>query len=497
MNDIRENNNPNELLAYLRKSTKVDNKQVFSLESQMEFVKRTSNELNHSIANIYQESVSAKISEKRVEFSKMISYIEKSAQPVDIVCWDISRLSRNWPEAATILDMVMYHKIGMIHTSSGIFSHINYNSLENQFSLAIKDSYEKPKLVKRGMKTKAEMGIYPNHAPLGYLNDKVNKSIIVDDDRFPIIRIGFDLLLTNNYSVPAILKILSDKYHLRARPTKKGNQQGTKLDRSSLYKIFHNSFYCGKYSFDGTECVGIHKKMISGAEFDRAQEILAARANIATKKRNFPYTQLITCGKCGSMITAETKSKHNKRLKTSKFYTYYHCTKRKKNAVCDQKCINDYELQYQINNMVKQVNIPKSIIKWATEILKRNQMVDINNKSDLVANFESQIKVLENKSISSIHKAESSTAIAQYLDLIIENYNYEISDLRTSIAELDKDNNNYLFRDDFINDFNSLLKDYFLMMSIEGKKSIVKYISKELILLDNKLSYKLNSWCIK
>ena len=66
---------------------------------------------------------------------------------------------------------------------------------------------------KRAMREKAERGIFPGCAPLGYRNAEVNgeKVIVVDEKTAPLVREAFSLASTGRYSLRKILKKMTAK----------------------------------------------------------------------------------------------------------------------------------------------------------------------------------------------------------------------------------------------------------------------------------------------
>jgi DNA invertase Pin-like site-specific DNA recombinase len=68
--------------------------------------------------------------------------------------------------------------------------------------------------VKRGLKNKAEMGLRPCSAPLGYLHQYIGErnkgTIIVDPDRAPIIKQMFTQVAERCTSGRALLRWLND-----------------------------------------------------------------------------------------------------------------------------------------------------------------------------------------------------------------------------------------------------------------------------------------------
>ena len=86
--------------------------------------------------------------------------------------------------------------------------------------------------VKKGMREKAEEGIYPGRAPLGYRNNRVTRSIDLDPERAPIVKRIFELYASGEYSLITLRK---------AAP----NEFGLRLSRSYYETVLKNRFYLG------------------------------------------------------------------------------------------------------------------------------------------------------------------------------------------------------------------------------------------------------------
>jgi site-specific DNA recombinase len=66
--------------------------------------------------------------------------------------------------------------------------------------------------VKKGMLEKAEQGVYPTRAPLGFRNNKVERSIEVDPQRAPFAAKMFELYATGRHSLPSLRALLKKDY---------------------------------------------------------------------------------------------------------------------------------------------------------------------------------------------------------------------------------------------------------------------------------------------
>jgi site-specific DNA recombinase len=61
--------------------------------------------------------------------------------------------------------------------------------------------------VRKGMREKAEQGIYPSRPPLGYRNNKLERTIEIDAERAPIAQRMFALYASGQHSLNGVRKI--------------------------------------------------------------------------------------------------------------------------------------------------------------------------------------------------------------------------------------------------------------------------------------------------
>src|SRR5581483_8534495 len=97
--------------------------------------------------------------------------------------------------------------------------------------------------VKRGNEKKRKLGGICGIAPEGYLNDRLTKTVIVDPERFPLLRKAVDLYLTGEYSVQQILELMNN--HWGYRTVKRKRFGGNPLSRTALYYMLRNVRYAG------------------------------------------------------------------------------------------------------------------------------------------------------------------------------------------------------------------------------------------------------------
>ena len=86
--------------------------------------------------------------------------------------------------------------------------------------------------VKKGMREKAEQGIYPSRPPLGYLNNKLDHTIAVDPAKAPIAKRMFELYASGRFSVMSLRARLKQEF-------------GVVLAKGYLERLLKNPFYVG------------------------------------------------------------------------------------------------------------------------------------------------------------------------------------------------------------------------------------------------------------
>ncbi len=335
--------------------------------------------------------------------------------------------------------------------------------------------------------SKVQKGVFPSKPPIGYLNDKYKpkgeKGIMIDPDRFHIVRKLWDHLLTGKYTVDAIHTVAAEKYNLIGL-------EGSLMPRSVLYKMFTNPFYFGNFNYGGKRWPGTHQPMITKEEFDEAQEILSGRNKFHNKKKHyFPFTGLIKCGECGGQITAEHKFKYQ--LNGNKHqYIYYHCTRRK-NSGCKQKSLTDKQLEKQIYKHLEKIEIPTEFKEWALEVIRSseekdrqidNVLLDKNRKDyDKCLEQMNNLKDMRlNGEIDSNEFNEKKESILNCKQKIQE----LINDLDISIDQkLEKINSKLTFAE--------TAKKIFENGDVEQKKTILSSLGSNFILKDYILTFNL------
>ena len=317
------------------------------------------NDLN--VVDIRRESHSAKDSGTRPVFEEIIRDIE-SGRYNGILTWAPDRLSRNAGDLGKLVDLIDQNKLVTIKTFGQTFT----DSPSDKFLLMILCSQAKLENdnksinVKRGLRAKVEMGLWPAQAPVGYLNSKrVDQKghVHIDKDRAPIIKKMFEKVAYDKWSGRKVYHWL--KFDLNFK-TVSGNKN---LSLGNIYTTLQNTFYYGEFEYprkSGNWYKGKHEPIISKELFDLVQE--RVKVNYDRKQnKEFAFTKLMQCGLCGSGISADEKFK---KLKNGGFnrHVYYICSKSKDRS-CKNPNINEHDLVKQFEKLIDDIEIDEIGIK--------------------------------------------------------------------------------------------------------------------------------------
>ena len=256
--------------------------------------------------------------------------------------------------------------------------------------------------VKRGNRTKLEMGWRPNRAPAGYRNDYATKTILPDGEAFETIKRLFELAMTGQYSVPRLANVLSGDWGYRTPVRKRVG--GRPLSVSMVYLMLSNPFYAGFIKWNDQIYPGKQVPMLSWDDFIRLQVILKRKGREKSKRHVFAYTGLIRCGSCGRMVTAE-----NKVNRYGSHYAYYHCSRTNTRPVCRQPVIEVKNLETQIGRVVENVTFNEKIYERAkafvTKLRTKEAFAITENRKSLdraIGLVETKIRTLTDLRLSGV-----------------------------------------------------------------------------------------------
>ena len=389
-------NQTRKFFIYTRKSTDTEDRQVRSIADQLAELRELAKKEHLEIVDVFVEKQTAKIPGRPI-FGEMIARIEKG-EASGILAWHPDRLARNSVDGGKVIYLVDTAKITDLKFPTFWFD----STPQGKFMLSIAFSQSKYYIdnlsenIKRGHRQKLKNGLWPQMAPLGYLNDKQTKNISVDKVKSVLIKKTFEAYATGNFTLAQLRKIINDL-------GLKGRRDG-ELSISNFQYLLKNPFYYGLIRYSGEFYEGKHEPIITKKLFDEAQEVMARKSKPKTKElKPYAYRGFFRCGECGCFITTETQKGHN----------YLRCTKRKN--PCLQRYVREDAITSLIQTELQKVSLPDDWADWMTGELKKEKMETAQASELFAQNVKSEIVGVDEK-LDKLMTAylENALSLAEY-----------------------------------------------------------------------------------
>jgi DNA invertase Pin-like site-specific DNA recombinase len=271
----------------------------------------------------------------------MVKLLERDKSVSAVLCYTIDRISRNTSDYAYLVEKL---GVEIISATEQLPSNSTGRLMgDMQIAFSRHFSAQLSERVSQAMTAKAKKGLYPSYAPLGYLNDRLTRTLVLDPERADLVQALFETHAETEMSL-LDLTHWAERRGLRTR-------KGQSLQRSTIHKLLSNPIYKGIVRWGDVTAPGIHPPIVSGYLFDRVQDKLDGRGHIQGKHA-FPFRGLLVCGHCGCQITA-TQAKGK--------YVYYHCTNG--HGKCSQPYIRQEALSQKLQSVVDNVRIPEEVVR--------------------------------------------------------------------------------------------------------------------------------------
>jgi site-specific DNA recombinase len=454
---------------YARKSTDDEDRQVLSIEAQLKELREYAQRENIFVV---KEIIEAKTAKKpgRPLFNDMLIDIERGLAD-GILAWHPDRLARNSVDGGRIIYLVDQKVIKDLRFPTLRFD----NNAQGKFMLSIVFGQSKYYIdalsenIRRGIRLKLSKGIWPQWAPIGYINDRKTRTIIIDEGKAPFIKRVFELYSTGDYSLEEIRN--------KINPLGLAGRKDKPLSISQYQTMLKNPLYYGVFRYKGEVYEGTHQPIITKKLFDKCQEVMRMRGKPAKEEKKFVLRRLMRCGECGRMITAELQKGH----------VYYRCTKRLTN--CQQKYVREEELAAQIEGFIQKVSLCDDWTKKILEQLEKDKNSGVQSSLPQQQNLEVEIKEID---------ARISKLIDVYLEgsLTLEEYQAkkeafinEKKKLQESARDFAAGSNNWF---EPARDFVTLLNSAHCAVeegNLESQKEFLEKIGSNFILKERHLNF--------
>ncbi len=344
-------------VIYARVSSKEQEKEGFSIPAQLKLLKEYAAAQGFAIAHEYVDVETAKQT-GRVAFGEMVAYLKNYPAVRVLLVEKTDRLYRNLKDWVTVdeLDLEMHFpKEGAVLSRESRSSEKFMHGIKVLMAKNYIDNLSEE--ARKGMQEKAEQGIWPTIAPLGYRNvagADGKKIIEPDPESAPIISRLFEWYATGTLS----LKEVAQKARAAGLVYRKS---GAPVLVSTVHATLRNRLYMGEFEWNGRVYQGKHQSLVSGDLWERVQGVLDGRHAKKHRrvKHDFAFSALIACGHCGCSIVGEIKKRR---------YVYYHCTGYK--GWCNEPYVREEVIGQQFSELLGRLGFDEEIFAWVRNALQ-------------------------------------------------------------------------------------------------------------------------------
>lgn len=346
------------VVLYKRVSTEEQKETGYSLQEQDIRITKHCEKINWEIIASYEDDYSAKNFE-RPQFSVLLNEIKKGKiRPDVIVVTKIDRFSRDSFLTQEMVRILSKYKVKVFSIAENqFFDFKDPTTFFQQYLSAGMAQYEniiRADNTKRGMRQAAKEGRTMGKAPVGYCNNKYEKTIEIHPVNGELIKSGFEMLSQGVFSTEEVRKKL----------LKKGLK---KCCKQTFLNIVRSKYYYGiitiKEGFDepAQEVIGQHPPLISKELFEEVQAVLFGRkrssAVVMTRRDELPLRGYLYCNLCGGKLTGSASKSRN-----GDKHFYYHCQKGCKERfradvvnTCFEKYIGSFKISDEALRLYKAI----------------------------------------------------------------------------------------------------------------------------------------------
>jgi site-specific DNA recombinase len=375
---------PVRAFAYARVSSKEQEKEGYSIPAQQKALQDYAARKGIRIVEEFIDIETAKQS-GRMRFGEMVKRLAEDRTIRTILVEKTDRLYRNMKDWVTVeeLDVEIHlvkenEVLSKTSRSSTKFMHgIQVVMAKNYVDNLSEEA-------RKGMLEKAEQGVWPTKAPLGYANttsEDGRKVIAVDLLIAPFIKTLFEEFSSGRHSLKSVAGLMHDK-GFRYRKSL------AKVPVSTVHTILRNRIYTGWFDWKGKTIRGKHEALVTVEMWERVQDVLDGRHASGRKlrKHSFAYSGLLNCGHCGCAMVGEIKKGK---------YVYYHCTGYR--GKCPEPYVREEEISAQFSQLLGQFRFDDGILEWVKNALRESHAVERQEQAEAMERLVSTERQIQRR----------------------------------------------------------------------------------------------------
>jgi site-specific DNA recombinase len=360
-------------VIYARVSSREQQQEGYSIPAQLKLLHAYASKNGFEIIEEFVDVETAKTIGRK-NFSEMAKFLKSSRNCRTVLVEKTDRLYRNFDDSVFLekLDIeIHFVKTGNVLSKNAKAQTKFMHGIEVVSAKYYVDNLREE--VIKGMREKAEQGIFPGHAPFGYVNNRMTRAIDIHPEESELVKLIFNTYATGKYSLSDLRKYVSA-------------QTGKKIARSYVHQILRNRFYIGFFEWGGDTFLGKQETYISKNLFDTVQAFLDGHNRPRYQKHELAFRGLLTCAHDGCTVTAELKKQK---------YVYYRCSGHR--GKCELPRFREQEISAQLGTILKDIYIPDEVRGELEKSLQRAQASSRELTTKLVASLERKLSELRSR----------------------------------------------------------------------------------------------------
>jgi DNA invertase Pin-like site-specific DNA recombinase len=195
-------------VIYARVSSREQEREGYSIPAQRKLLQEYARVRGYRVLHEFIDVESAK-NPGRKEFGAMLRLLQSNPECRIVLVEKTDRLYRNRTDSIAFEELIETRNVEIHLVKEGRviakdsrsqdkFMHDIHVAVAKHYSENLREE------VKKGMREKAEEGIYPGRAPFGYKNNSATRGIEIHPQRAPILKKIFEMYASGQYSLTTL-----------------------------------------------------------------------------------------------------------------------------------------------------------------------------------------------------------------------------------------------------------------------------------------------------
>jgi DNA invertase Pin-like site-specific DNA recombinase len=471
-------------VLYARVSSREQEAEGYSLAAQVKLLRDYA--VLHGI-QILEEFIDIETAKRtgREEFGKMLTFLKRSRKCRVVLAEKTDRLYRNLKDWVTIdglgLELHLV-KENVILTHDSRSSEKFMHGIRVLMAKNYIDNLSEE--VTKGMVEKAEQGMWPSYAPLGYRNvavagepDSHKKMIEPDPERAPLIVQLFEWYATGNYSIKELGRMARDS-GLTFR------KSGALVPTSTVHRILRQRVYSGDFEWHGQVHHGTYEALISRELWEGVQEVLDGRNAKRPKRRRhqFTFSGLIQCGHCGCSMVGEFQRGQLGRGQ----YVYYHCTGHR--GRCPERYTREEVIVEQFAEQLRRLRFDPPVLDWITSALRQSHQDERRFHEQAISRLHAEYLQTQRRLDAMYVDKLDGQITSAYYDRRATEFRTDLDRIQTALADHQSANQSYLDSGIRLLELASQAADLFVRQASDARRDLLKFVVSNCTWRDSRLA---------